>query len=75
MIGRIVSNTKGSALRDAGCVVRVGQGVLSGASQFEHTATVVCKIQPQTGGRSRCSISPDSNTVPSAVLYTLQPQH
>jgi len=26
--GSYVSNTKGSALRDAGCVVRVGQGVL-----------------------------------------------
>jgi len=38
--GSYVSNTKGSALRDAGCVVRVGQGVLSGASVSEQGGTL-----------------------------------
>jgi hypothetical protein len=43
--GSYVSNTKGSALRDAGCVVRVGQGVLSGASL---TSTLASTFEQQS---------------------------
>jgi hypothetical protein len=40
---------RGSALRDEGCVVRVGQGVLSGASLDR----VVCTIYPLYRARDR----------------------